>query len=91
MKKGRLVIEIEKNGDDKTINLEVHGMTLQEICVAVGTSINNFICENTNDDYVRLLIRIGALRDISGSIGLEELSKIIDSALEMAKEKIANE
>jgi hypothetical protein len=91
MKKDRLVIEIERNGDDATVNLEVHGMTLQEICVAVGASINNFICENTNDDTVRLLIRVGALRDIACSIGLEKLSKSIDCALEKAKEQIANE
>jgi hypothetical protein len=91
MKKGRMVIEIEKNGDDKTVNLEVHSMTLEEICVAVGVSINNFICENTNDDYLRLLIRLQALSDISCSIGLEKLSKSIDCALEKAKEQIANE
>ena len=91
MKKGKLVIEVEKNGDDKTINLEIHGMTLQEICVVIGTSINNLICENTNDDTVRLLIRVQALSDISGSIGLEKLSKSIDCALEKAEEQIANE
>jgi FtsZ-interacting cell division protein ZipA len=91
MEKGKLVIKIEKNGDDMTANFKVSDMTLQEICVAVGAGINDLICENTDDNAGRFLIRVQALRDIACSIGLEKLSKSIDSALEKAKEQIANE
>ena len=87
MKKSRLVIEIERNGDDATVNLEVHGMTLQELCVAVGTGINDLLCKSTDDNVGRFLIRVQAVRDIACSIGLEKLSKRMDSVLEMANEK----
>lgn len=92
MKKGKLIIEIEKNGDDMTAKLEVDDMTIQDVCVAVGTSINKIICDNTDDnDAGRLLMRVQAMRDFACSIGLEKLSKSIDSALEKAEELIANE
>lgn len=91
MKKGKLIIEIEKNGDDMTAKLEVDDMTIQEVCVAVGTSINKIICDNTDDNAGRLLMRVQAMSDIACSIGLENLSKRIDSALEKAEEQIANE
>jgi hypothetical protein len=92
MKKGKLIIEIEKAGDDMMANLKVNDMTIQDVCVAVGTSINKIICDNTDDnDAGRLLMRVQAMRDIACSIGLEKLSKSIDSALEKAEELIANE
>lgn len=91
MKKGKLIFEIEKAGDDMMTNLEVSDMTIQEVCVEVGASINKIICDNTDDNVGRLLMRVQALRDIACSIGLEKLSKRMDSALEIAKEKIANE
>ena len=91
MEKGRLVIEIERNGDEMTENFKVSDMTLQEICVAVGSGINNYICDNTNDNAELFLVRIQAVRDIACFIGLEEISKSIDCALEKAEEQIANE
>lgn len=91
MKKGRLVIELERNGDEMTAKLEVSDMTLQEFCIAVGSGINNIICDKTDDNAGRFLMRIQAVRDIACFIGLENLSKRIDSAIEKAKEQIANE
>lgn len=91
MKKGKLVIEIERNGDEMTTKFEVSDMTLQEICIAVGTGINNIICDKTAADAGRFLMRIQAVRDIAYFLGLENLSKRIDSAVEKAKEQIANE
>lgn len=86
-----MIIEIEKNGDDMMANLEVRDMTIQEACVAVGASINKIICDNTDDNAGRLLIRVQAMRDIACYIGLEKLSKSLDSALEKAEELITNE
>ena len=91
MKKGRLVIEMERNGDEMTAKLEVSDMTLQEICIAVGSGINNVICDKTDDNAGRFLMRVQAVRDISCFLGLEKLSKRLDSAFEKAEELIANE
>ena len=91
MKKGKLVIEIEKNGDDMMAKLEVSDMTMQEVCVAVGTSLNKILCDNTDDNVGRFLMRVQAVRDIACHIGLEKISKRMDSALEKAEELIANE
>lgn len=75
MKKGRLVIELERNGDEMTAKLEVSDMTLQEFCIAVGSGINNIICDKTDDNAGRFLMRIQAVRDIACFIGLEKLFK----------------
>ncbi|MBQ2136967.1 MAG: hypothetical protein II430_03350 [Selenomonas sp.] len=91
MKKGKLVIEIEKNGDDMMAKLEVSDMTMQEVCVAVGTGLNKILCDNTDDNVGRFLMRVQAVRDIACHIGLEKISKRMDSALEKAEELIANE
>lgn len=91
MKKGKLVIEIERNGDEMTTKFEVSDMTLQEICIAVGTSINNIICDKTAADAGRFFMRLKAVRDIGYFLGLEILSKKIDSVVKKAKEQIANE
>lgn len=91
MEKGRLVIEIEKNGDNSTMNFKVSDMTFVECCVAMGIGINDLLCKLTNDDTERFLMRLQAVRDISCSIGLEKLSKSLDCTLEKAKELIANE
>jgi hypothetical protein len=91
MKKSRLVIEIEKNGDNATYNLKVSDMSLVEYCAAVGIGINDLLCELTDDDTELFLMRVQAVRDISCSIGLENLSNSFNRALEEAKELIANE
>ena len=91
MEKGKLIIEIEKNGDDMTAKLEVSDMTMQEVCIAVGTSLNKILCDNTDENVGRFLTRVQAVRDIACHIGLEQLSKRLDSALEKAEELIANE
>lgn len=91
MKKGRLVIEMERNGDEMTTKFEVSDMTLQEICIAVGTGINNIICDKTAADAGRFFMRLQAVRDIAYFLGLEILSKKIDSVVKKAKEQIADE
>ncbi len=83
MDKGRLVIEVEKDGDMlRTADVKIRNLTLGEISVAVGAVLNDLISKGTDNKTEQMVWRILALRDICLKFGLASVADRLDGILD---------
>lgn len=82
MDKGRLVIEVEKDGDMlREADVKISNLTLGEISAAVGAVINDSISKGTDDKTEQVFWKVCALRDICLQLELASVADRLDGIL----------
>ena len=83
MDKGRLVIEVKKDGDMlRDADVKISNLTLEEISAAVGAVINDSISKGTDNKTEQMAWRVCALRDICLQLGLASVADRLDGILD---------
>ena len=83
MDKGRLVIEVEKDGDMlRNADVKISNLTLGELSAAVGAVINDSISKGTDNKTEQMVWRVCALRDICLQLGLASVADRLDGILD---------
>lgn len=81
MDTGKMVVEIEKNGDDRKLALSIDGLTIEDVCFADGAVLNDLISKNTTDRLGQLYMKLQAVHDICLTLDLMPLAKSIEKAM----------
>ncbi len=82
MDKGKLIIEVEKDGDELRFSVtEIRNLTPGELANLVGALLNNVISKGTNNKVEQAFWKACALRDICSQIGLESTADRLNEQL----------
>ena len=83
MDKGRLVVEVEKNGDELKITpTEIRNLALGELANLVGALLNSVIRNESNNKVEQAFWKACALRDICSQMGLKSTADKLDKQIE---------
>ena len=86
MDKGRLVVEVEKDGDELRVTAtEIRNLTVGELANLVGALLNSVISNESNNKVEHAFFRACALRDICSQIGLESKADKLDKQIEKVR------
>ena len=81
MSKGKLMVEIEKvDGETRTANLKIEGMTLEELFHVVGVVLNDVISEGASTEAEKVLLKVRAIHDICVQIGFKSVAVRLEEA-----------
>ncbi|WP_295156191.1 hypothetical protein [Selenomonas sp. AE3005] len=78
MNKGKLIIELEKNG---YIDYKIKNFTLEELSCAFGAVLNNEISKGTSDKAEQVVWKVCALRGICLQLGLTSAADRLEKLL----------
>ena len=82
MDKGRLVVEVEKNGDElKITTTGIGNLALGELANLVGALLNSVIRNESNNKVEQVFWKVCALRDICSQIGLKSTADKLDKQI----------
>ena len=89
MSKSKLIVEIEKaDGEIRTANLKIKGMSLEELSHVVGAVLNDVISKNARDEAEKVMWKAHALHDICEQIGFKSIAARLEEAFERLEREI---
>ena len=75
MNKGKLIVEIEKaDGEIRTANVKIKGMTVEELSHVVGAVLNDVISKSAMNEAVKVICKAHAIHDICVQIGFKSVA-----------------